>query len=37
MESKGKKWFEEKWEYKVNPILFSRRESEFDLETKSKN
>lgn len=32
---KGKKWFEEKWEYKVNPNYLAE-ESEFDLEQKAK-
>ncbi|WP_455539494.1 helicase-exonuclease AddAB subunit AddB [Terrisporobacter sp.] len=30
---KGKKWFEEKWEYRVNPNYLAE-ESEFDLEQK---
>lgn len=32
---KGKKWFEEKWDYKVNPNYFAE-ESEFDLEKKER-
>ena len=32
---KGKKWFEEKWEYKVNPNYLAE-ESEFDLEQKKR-
>lgn len=32
---KGKKWFEEKWEYKVNPNYLAE-ESEFDLEQKER-